>query len=142
VNTVLDRADLRRLHVMAGAIAMIMLIGVIDYVTGAEASIAPLYLLPIALATWFVGLRAGLPLAGLSAVIRLQDLWLTTYDSSSGLSRRFPRRFARQRPLSIAVACWQFQVGLSPSYWERLLNGVVIEVNLVGVHCIAWPLNL
>ena len=77
-----DRADLRRLHVVAGAIATVLLIGAIDYITGAEASIAPLYLAPIALGTWFVSLRAGLLLSGLSAVVRLQDIWMTTHQYS------------------------------------------------------------
>jgi diguanylate cyclase (GGDEF)-like protein len=72
--------------VVAGAIAAVLLIGLIDYVTGAEASVAPLYLVPIALATWFVSLRAGLLLAGLCAVIRLQDLWLTTHHYAQPLT--------------------------------------------------------
>jgi diguanylate cyclase (GGDEF)-like protein len=71
----------RQLRVIAAAIAVVLLIGAIDYLTGAEASIAPLYLAPIALATWFVGLRAGLLLVGLSAVVRLQDLWLVPQAS-------------------------------------------------------------
>ena len=80
MNAASDRADLGRLHVVAGTIAAVLLIGAIDYLTGAEASIAPLYLVPIALATWSVSLRAGLLVAGLSAVIRLQDLWLTPHQ--------------------------------------------------------------
>ncbi len=79
MSTISDRVGSRRLHVVAGGIAAVILIGAIDYITGAEASIAPLYLVPIALATWFVGLRVGLLLAGLSAVVRLQDLWLTSH---------------------------------------------------------------
>jgi diguanylate cyclase (GGDEF)-like protein len=79
VSTRWDRPGLRKLRVVAGAIAAVLVIGAIDYVTGAEASIAPLYLVPIAVATWFVGPRAGLLLSGLSAVVRLQDLWLTTH---------------------------------------------------------------
>jgi diguanylate cyclase (GGDEF)-like protein len=72
----------RQLRVIAGAIATVLLIGAIDYITGAEASIAPLYLAPVALATWFVSLRAGLLLSALSAVVRLQDLWLVPQPSS------------------------------------------------------------
>ena len=79
MSTISDRVGSRRLHVVAGGIAAVILIGAIDYITGAEASIAPLYLVPIALATWFVGLRVGLLLAGLSAVVRLQNLWLTSH---------------------------------------------------------------
>ena len=71
--------NLRPMHVVAGAIVMVLVIGVIDYVTGAQVSIAPLYLAPIAVATWFVSLRVGLLICGLSAVVRLQDLWLTSH---------------------------------------------------------------
>lgn len=77
--------DLRPLHMVAGAVAMVLVIGTIDYVTGSQVSIAPLYLIPIAVATWFVSLRAGLLLSGLSAVVRLQDLWLTTHRFSHPL---------------------------------------------------------
>jgi diguanylate cyclase (GGDEF)-like protein len=71
--------QLRPLQAVAGAIAMILAIGIIDYYTGSQVSIAPLYLVPIALATWFVGLRTGLIFCGLAAVVRLQDLWLATH---------------------------------------------------------------
>jgi hypothetical protein len=77
--------SLRPLHIVAGAIVMVLVIGMIDYVTGSQVSIAPLYLAPIAVATWFVSLRAGLLLCGLSAVVRLQDLWLTTHHFSHPL---------------------------------------------------------
>jgi diguanylate cyclase (GGDEF)-like protein len=86
VNDLPDRSNARQLRVVAGAIATVLFIGLIDYVTGAEASVAPLYLVPIALATWFVSLRVGLLLAGLSAVIRLQDLWLTTHHYAHPLT--------------------------------------------------------
>ena len=86
MNASADRADLGSLRVVAGAIAAVLLIGALDYITGAEASIAPLYLLPIAIATWFVSLRVGLLVAGLSAVIRLQDLWMTTHHYTHSLT--------------------------------------------------------
>jgi diguanylate cyclase (GGDEF)-like protein len=86
VNASSDRSDQRRLHVVAVAIAAVLLVGAVDYVTGAEASVAPLYLMPIALATWFVSLRAGLLVAGLATVIRLQDLWLTTHHYAHPLT--------------------------------------------------------
>ena len=53
-----DLQHLRRLHVGVGAIVAVLVIGAVDYITGAEVSFAPLYLAPIALATWFIGLRA------------------------------------------------------------------------------------
>ena len=70
MNPTPDLAELRKLHVVAGAILAVLLIGALDYITGTEASIAPLYLAPVALATWFVSLRAGLFLSGLYAVVR------------------------------------------------------------------------
>jgi diguanylate cyclase (GGDEF)-like protein len=82
VNALPERTNLRQPHIIAGAVVAVLLIGGIDYITGSEASIAPLYLVPVALATWFVSLRAGLLLSGLSAVVRLQDLWLTSHQYS------------------------------------------------------------
>ena len=40
--------DVRPLHMIAGTVAMVLVIGTIDYVTGSQVSIAPLYLVPIA----------------------------------------------------------------------------------------------
>jgi diguanylate cyclase (GGDEF)-like protein len=81
-----DRGNRPALHMVGGAIVAVLLIGAIDFVTGAEVSIALLYLVPIALATWLVSLRAGLLLSGLSAVVRLQDLWLTHRQFSHPLT--------------------------------------------------------
>ena len=81
----LEGKDLRPLHIVAATIAMVLLIGVLDYVTGAQVSVAPLYLVPIAVATWFVGFRTGLIFCGLAAVVRLQDLWLITHRFSHPL---------------------------------------------------------
>jgi hypothetical protein len=36
---------MRPLHMVAGAIAIVLVIGTIDYITGSQVSIAPLYLL-------------------------------------------------------------------------------------------------
>ena len=68
--------------VVAGAAGMVLLIGLVDYLTGSEVSIALFYLVPIAFATWFVGQSAGLFLAGLSGAIRLPEIWLTTHPFS------------------------------------------------------------
>jgi diguanylate cyclase (GGDEF)-like protein len=71
---------------MSAAIAMVLVVGALDYATGTEASVSLLYIVPIGLATWFVGLRPGLLLCGLSAVVRLQDVWLTTHTVSHPLT--------------------------------------------------------
>jgi len=83
---VVDTAGRRQLQIMTGAVAMALVIGALDYVTGSEASVAALYLVPIAVATWFVGLRAGLLLCGLSAVVRLQDLWINSRQFANPLT--------------------------------------------------------
>jgi diguanylate cyclase (GGDEF)-like protein len=65
--------------VMLAALAAIAVVGALDYLSGAEMSVAPFYLAPIALGAWFVGRRAALLFSALSAAVRLQDLWLTTH---------------------------------------------------------------
>ena len=42
-----ERKDSRPLHMVAGAIAMVLVIGTIDYITGSQVSIAPLYLVSV-----------------------------------------------------------------------------------------------
>jgi len=48
----------RPLVVGGGAIGLTLVIGLADFLTGSEASIALFYLIPIALTTWLLG-RAG-----------------------------------------------------------------------------------
>jgi diguanylate cyclase (GGDEF)-like protein len=64
--------------VVVGATGIVLLIGLADYLTGSEASIALFYLVPIAFGTWLAGRRAGLLLSGFAAVIRLPEIWLAT----------------------------------------------------------------
>src|SRR5262249_44394619 len=61
-------------------IGLTALISLVDYVTGSEISVSFFYLLPVALATWFMGRKAGIALSVLSAVG-----WSAAYF----LSRRF-----------------------------------------------------
>jgi hypothetical protein len=49
-------------------LAMIMAIGVLDYLTGSELSFSIFYLLPIALVAWLVGRKSGLVLSFVGAV--------------------------------------------------------------------------
>src|SRR5262245_46218272 len=49
----------------------VLLVGLIDFVTGAEVSVSVFYLIPIAFTTWFAGRVPGLISAGLSAGIWL-----------------------------------------------------------------------
>jgi diguanylate cyclase (GGDEF)-like protein len=54
---------------MAIAIALVVLVGVGDEMTGADVAFTLLYLAPIGFATWFVALGAGLALSAVSAFI-------------------------------------------------------------------------
>jgi len=56
------------------AICFVVAVGVVDHLTGHGASLAPFYLMPVALVTWNAGRAWGLTIAGLSAVAtRLAD---------------------------------------------------------------------
>lgn len=52
---------------LATALAMIGAIGLLDHVTGIELRLYPLYVAPVALAAWRLGLRAGLIISLLAA---------------------------------------------------------------------------
>jgi diguanylate cyclase (GGDEF)-like protein len=54
--------------VMGISIALVVAIGILDYSLPAKASLLIFYLLPVAIATWFVGIRPGFLAAFLSAV--------------------------------------------------------------------------
>ncbi len=60
----------RSLHVAAGVV-LLSLVGLIDYLTGADPSLLVFYLLPIALVTWYAGQTAGMALATGSAIVLL-----------------------------------------------------------------------
>src|SRR5439155_12311188 len=65
-----------RLHSSRGlalTISLVLLFGIaaIDYVTGRETSFTLLYLLPVSIAAWFIGPRAGLAISVGAAVLGL-----------------------------------------------------------------------
>jgi signal transduction histidine kinase len=62
-------------QLQALGIAAVAVLGVLDYVTGYEVYFAFLYLLPISLITWYVGLRPGLMFVALSSAA-----WLLAND--------------------------------------------------------------
>lgn len=70
------------LTLRAWTLLMVLLFGVLDYLTGPEVSFSILYLLPVSLAAWHVGCGTGLLLAALSAGIGLSaDLLGPSPDS-------------------------------------------------------------
>jgi hypothetical protein len=74
----------RRGSALAANLALAALIAVADNTTGYEMRLAILYLLPITLATWFVGGVAG-SLVSLTAV----SCWVWTFESSHPYTHRF-----------------------------------------------------
>jgi signal transduction histidine kinase len=58
-----------RWSIFVVSLALVVLIGYIDFATGYERSLSLFYLLPISLATWFGGLPFGLAMGLLSVVI-------------------------------------------------------------------------
>ena len=71
---------LPRLAVQGISFGLATLVGVVDYWTGLDVSVAFLYLAPIGLGTWFAGRRTGLLLAAASALVWLAaDLLLRTH---------------------------------------------------------------
>ena len=65
-------------------IALLCLVGIIDYWTGFEISLSLFYLIPIALVTWFTGARLGMVFAISGAIV-----WLTA-DILSGAVHSSP----------------------------------------------------
>jgi signal transduction histidine kinase len=56
------------------SIAFVLVVGIVDHVTGPKVSLAPFYLMPVVLATWNGGRVWGLSVAGMAAVAtRLAD---------------------------------------------------------------------
>jgi PAS domain S-box-containing protein len=66
---VLER--LSKKWVMAIAVALVGLTGAIDHVTGVELQVAILYLIPVALASWYVSQGAGLIIGTISSLVWL-----------------------------------------------------------------------
>ena len=85
MNTFIRDPGARRGLVLAAMIGIALLTGAVDYLTGAQASIALFYLLPIWGATWVLGLRGGLILTVVCAVIRLPEMLLAPYGLSHPL---------------------------------------------------------
>jgi len=68
------------------SIGMVALIGVLDYRTEPELSLALLYLVPIFQATWFAGRRAGVFMSCLSAAVWVLIRYLATSGEHASLT--------------------------------------------------------
>lgn len=83
--------------------------GALDYLTGTEASFALFYLFPVALASWWLGIRAGIAASVLSAII-----WHLAND------------FAGQQYSTAFMPIWNASI--------RLAFFLVVTVLLARVH--------
>ena len=63
--------------VIVSCFALIFCIGFLDYWIGADIGLSIFYLIPISLATWYVGMRGGLIAACFSALTWLGAKWMT-----------------------------------------------------------------
>ena len=65
------------------SLVWVLLIGVIDYITGVEISLSIFYLMPIAYAAWFIGRRVGIVIAIASVVTwgSAELLWDIRYST-------------------------------------------------------------
>jgi len=60
-----------RFGIMTGSLGSLLVVGLLDYLTGIEVSVTAFYLVPVSLSTWFGGRQAGMFMACASAVVWL-----------------------------------------------------------------------
>ncbi len=58
----------RALFWMVTALILVCVVGAADYLTGPEISFSIFYLLPVVLATWYIGRQAGIAIGAISAI--------------------------------------------------------------------------
>lgn len=61
---------------MGISLALILAIGAVNYSLSVQASLLVFYLIPVAISTWFVGVRPGFLAAGLSAIAVVFGQWI------------------------------------------------------------------
>jgi signal transduction histidine kinase len=57
--------------IKSGSMALVVIVGVIDYLTGLDVAVTLFYLIPVSMGTWFAGRPTGLFMACASAVVWL-----------------------------------------------------------------------
>lgn len=71
--------DMGKVSALSTAVAGVLLVGVVDYLSGTEIRVYPLYFLPLSLAAWHFGRRGAV-----AAVIAVTAIWWVA-NSSAGL---------------------------------------------------------
>jgi diguanylate cyclase (GGDEF)-like protein len=67
------KQNISKLVVYLLSTAGILIVGIIDYITGVEIRIFPLYFIPVVIAAWFIGIGGVLSLSLIAAVV-----WMTS----------------------------------------------------------------
>lgn len=124
-----------RVIAIAWCTALTAAIAYLDYATGYEIRLAILYLVPIALATWRVGLPAGSALALLAML-----LWMWAFESMHPYSTRFYFYWeAAITVLSFLVVAWLLSrlkqaLQRSDERFVTVLDGLQAAVCAVDPH--------
>lgn len=87
IHKVLLKLDPR--VILVGCLLMAALFGYVDYLTGFEISFSLFYLIPIAIAAWYVNARSGLMLIAVSIVAWLVSNWLAGETYTHEIIRYF-----------------------------------------------------
>jgi uncharacterized membrane protein YccC len=98
---------------------LVALVGYLDYSTGFEVSISFLYLIPIAVATWYVTGKAGYVVTFVSVVTVLLSNWAAGETYSREIIR-FWNGFTRL--MIFVMAIWLLQVFKRALAHERMLS--------------------
>lgn len=73
----------KKSQILAGCLLALFLVGWIDWVTGYEMGLSLLYLIPISISTWFVGIGAGLLFAVVGAIVWGWSDWAAGHQYSA-----------------------------------------------------------
>jgi diguanylate cyclase (GGDEF)-like protein len=95
------------------------LMGFLDYITGFEISLSFLYLIPIALATWYVNSRAGYVVTAISVLIFILSNWAAG-ESYSREAIRYWNGFTRLMVFILVI--WLLQEFKRALAHERMLS--------------------
>jgi len=101
------------------ALSLVVLIGYLDYATGFEASLSFLYLVPIALATWYVNTRMGYIVTSVSILTFIFSNWAAGEVYSVEIIRYW-NGFTRL--VIFVLAIWLLQEFKRALIHERMLS--------------------
>jgi diguanylate cyclase (GGDEF)-like protein len=101
------------------ALLLVALVGYLDYITGFEVSLSFLYLIPIAVATWYVNSKAGYVVTFVSVVTFLLSNWAAGETYSREIIR-FWNGFTRL--MIFVMVIWLLQEFKRALAHERMLS--------------------